>query len=25
MPPCVTNAKCWSRGGRCWRWAAARY
>lgn len=26
MPPMrVTNGKCWSRGGRCWRWAAARY
>ncbi len=25
-PMRVTNGrKCWSRGGRCWRWAAARY
>ena len=23
-PMRVTNGKCWSRGGRCWRWAAAR-
>ncbi|STU40339.1 phosphomethylpyrimidine kinase [Klebsiella pneumoniae] len=25
LPMRVTNGKCWSRGGRCWRWAAARY
>lgn len=24
-PMRVTKGKCWSRGGRCWRWAAARY
>lgn len=24
-PMRVTNEKCWSRDGRCWRWAAARY
>ncbi len=24
-PMRVTNGRCWSRGGRCWRWAAARY
>ena len=26
MPPMrAPSARCWSRGGRCWRWAAARY
>ncbi len=24
-PMRAPSARCWSRGGRCWRWAAARY